>query len=171
MNVRVILIICVCKLQIELSDNQINGDELDKLCLYKDSLTILKICNNKINTLEQVNKLKDLDKLIKLDLSGNDVCDIENYRDKVFDDLKNLQCLDGKDRDLQSVESDDDDDYGGESGEFDMDDDLAIPDDVLARLDPEIREKYEKGEITQAELVDFLQEDGEYDFADQDELN
>ena len=52
-----------------------------------------------------------------------------------------------------------------------MDDDLAIPDDVLARLDPEIREKYEKGEITQAELVDFLQEDGEYDFADQDELN
>ena len=73
-----------------MSDNQINGDELDKLCLYKDSLTILKICNNKINTLEQVNKLKDLDKLIKLDLSGNDVCDIENYRDKVFDDLKNL---------------------------------------------------------------------------------
>lgn len=49
---------------------------------------------------------------------------------------------------MQSVESDDDDDYGGESGEFDMDDDLAIPDDVLARLDPEIREKYEKGEIT-----------------------
>ena len=73
-----------------MSDNQISGDELDKLLLYKDSLSILKICNNKINTLEQVKKLKDLDKLIKLDLSGNEVCEVENYREKVFDDLKNL---------------------------------------------------------------------------------
>ena len=100
--------------------------------------------------MEQLSKLKELDKLIKLDLSGNEVCDKENYRDKVFEDFENLLCLDGKDRDNQSVESDDDEeDYGAEEGEFDKDGDIAIPDDVLERLDPEIRESYNKGEITQ----------------------
>ena len=93
--------------------------------------------------MEQLKKLKELDNLIKLDLSGNEVCDLENYRDKVFEDFKNLLCLDGKDRDNQSVESDDDDDYGNESGEFDKDgEEFAIPEDVLERLDPEIKEKY-----------------------------
>ena len=48
-----------------------------------------------------------------------------------------------------SVESDDDEeDYGAEEGEFDKDGDIAIPDDVLERLDPEIREKYKNGEIS-----------------------
>lgn len=79
-----------------------------------------------------------MDKLIKLDLSGNQVCSIESYRDKIFDSLKSLQCLDGKDRDQQSVESDDDDDYGGENGESDQDGPL-IPDEMLANLDPELR--------------------------------
>jgi hypothetical protein len=112
--------------------------------------------------MEQLKKLKDLDKLIKLDLSGNEVCNIEKYRDKVFDDFENLLCLDGKDRDNQSVESDDDEDYGNESGEFDKNgDEIAIPDDVLERLDPEIREKYKNGEISQAELLDFLNDDGD----------
>ena len=122
---------------------------MDKLAIYKDSLTILKICNNKISTMEQLSKLKELDKLIKLDLSGNEVCNKENYRDQVFEDFENLLCLDGKDRDNQSVESDDDEeDYGAEEGEFDKDGDIAIPDDVLERLDPEIREKYKNGEIS-----------------------
>ena len=99
--------------------------------------------------MEQLSKLKELDKLIKLDLSGNEVCDKENYRDQVFEDFENLLCLDGKDRDNQSVESDDDEeDYGAEEGEFDKDGDIAIPDDVLERLDPEIREKYKNGEIS-----------------------
>ena len=64
--------------------------------------------------------------------------------------------LDGHNRDNESIESDDDDDYGAEEGEFDKDDEIAIPDDVLERLDPEIREKYKNGEISQAELLDFL---------------
>ena len=62
----------------------------------------------------------------------------------MFDSLTNLQCLDGKDQDNQSVESDDDedDDYG-EEGEADVDgQDFEIPDHVIEELDPEIREKY-----------------------------
>lgn len=104
------------------------------------------------------------------------MCDLEDYRDKVFDDFTNLQCLDGKDRDNQSIESDDDDEYGGESGEFDKDDDIAIPDDVLERLDPEIREKYKNGEISKHELIDFINdgdlaegdEEGELDMDDEE---
>ena len=67
--------------------------------MYKDSLTILKICNNKINTMDQINKLKDLGSLIKLDLSGNEICKIDKYREQVFESLTQLQCLDGKDKD------------------------------------------------------------------------
>ena len=85
--------------------------------IYKDSLTILKICNNKISTLEQIYKLKDMENMLKLDLSGNEVCKVADYRKKVFENLKGLQCLDGKDQDDQSVESDSDvdEDYGEEN--------------------------------------------------------
>ena len=57
--------------------------------------------------------------------------------------------MDGKDKDDQSVESDDDeeDDYG-EEGEFALNEgEMEIPKDVLDKLEPEIREKYEKGEL------------------------
>lgn len=74
-------------MQIELSDNQISGDELSKLLIYKESLTILKICGNKITTLEQIEKLKEMESLIKLDLSGNEVCNVESYREKVLKSL------------------------------------------------------------------------------------
>ena len=40
--------------------------------------------------MDQLKKLKELNNLIKLDLSGNEVCNLENYRDKVFEDFENL---------------------------------------------------------------------------------
>ena len=162
--------------QIELSDNQISGDELDKLEKYASSLTILKVCGNKISTIEQISKLKSLTALEKLDLSGNEVCKVESYRSKVFETLPTLKVLDGKDKDDQSIESDEEDEYG-EEGEFALNEDVQIPDDVLEKLDPEIREKYEKGEINQEELLDFLnnadgfgdlEEEGEFDLDDEE---
>lgn len=82
--------------------------------------------------------------------------------------------LDGKDKDDQSVESDDDeeDDYG-EEGEFALnEDELEIPQDVLDKLDPETREKYEKGEINQEELLDFLNKaDGFDDLGEEGEFD
>jgi len=46
---------------------------------------------------------------------------------------------------------------------------------VLERLDPEIREKYKNGEISQAELLDFLNDDagdlgeeGEFEMAEEE---
>ena len=111
--------------------------------------------------------------LIKLDLSGNEVCKVEDYRTKVFESLSQLQCLDGKDQDNQSVESDSDD--GDEYGEENEAEQVEIPQHIIERLDPEVREKYEKGEISQAELFEFLNngddgadEEGEFEFDEEE---
>ena len=146
--------------------------------IYKDSLTILKICNNKITTLDQVKKLSEISNLIKLDLSGNEVCKIDDYRKKVFDSISTLQCLDGKDQDNQSIESDDDEDEYGEEGEQDLDGvEFEIPEHVIEQLDPEIREKYKSGELSKDELLEFINnaeeldglgEEGEFDLDDEE---
>lgn len=111
--------------------------------------------------------------MLKLDLSGNEVCKVADYRKKVFENLKGLQCLDGKDQDDQSVESDSDvdEDYG-EENEAEQ---IEIPQHIIDKLDPEIREKYEKGEITQQELFDFINdaddlagEEGEFELDEEE---
>jgi acidic leucine-rich nuclear phosphoprotein 32 family protein A/C/D len=62
--------------------------------------------------------LSDLDLLVRLDLTGNDITKVENYRDEVFKALPKLQVLDGFDRDGQQIESDDDDDEDDLEGEY-----------------------------------------------------
>merc|ERR1712072_1098596 len=72
-------------IKLELSDNQIPGSELAKLVeLYADDLTVLKVCNNKIEKFEEVKILAGLKSLLKLDLTGNKVYDEEGYTKKVF---------------------------------------------------------------------------------------
>ena len=123
-------------------------------------------------------KLSEVSNLIKLDLSGNEVCKIDDYRKKVFDSISTLQCLDGKDQDNQSIDSDDDEDEYGEEGEHDLDgDEFEIPEHVIEQLDPEIREKYKNGELSKEELLEFINnaeeldgmgEEGEFDLDDEE---
>ena len=68
---------------------------------------------------------------------------VEGYREKVFEAFPALEALDGKDKDGQSLMLDDDD-YG-EEGEFDIE-------EKLAKLDPELREKYKNGEMDEEEM-------------------
>ena len=57
-----------------------------------------------------------------LDLSGNPICELNNYSDKVFKILPNLEILDGQDQEGNEVVTDDEeineehdlDDYGDE---------------------------------------------------------
>lgn len=107
---------------------------------------------------------------MKLDISDNEICKMENYREKVFKVLPNLIALDGQDQDGKSVYSEEDDDM--EDGEFDMD---GFDEDVLEKLDPETRKKVENGEYGIDELKglglipdeeygdedDFVAEEGE----------
>ena len=57
-----------------------------------------------------------------LDIDENPIAKVEDYRTKVYAALPNLNVLDGKNKDGESVYSEED--YG-EEGEFDMDDDLT----------------------------------------------
>jgi hypothetical protein len=77
--------------------------------------------------------------MIHLDLSENEVCNIDNYRESIYEALPNVQVLDGKDRDGTSyISHDNDDDEYGEEGEFDIDDDMQLQ-EIINKLDPETR--------------------------------
>lgn len=61
-----------------------------------------------------------------MDLEGNEVCKLSDYKSKVFAMLPNLQSLDGYNRIGEEVASESEDDYGayGEEGEDDLDEEF-----------------------------------------------
>lgn len=59
--------------------------------------------------------------MLHLDIDENPIAKIDDYRNKVYETLPNLSVLDGKNKDGESVYSEED--YG-EEGEFDMDNDF-----------------------------------------------
>jgi Leucine-rich repeat (LRR) protein len=123
---------------------------------YSDSLRTLKIGNNKLKSIEKIiafiGKMKQL---TKLDLAGNEVCNIEDYREKVMaamqkntSDPEERIILDGHDEDNISVSDDsEDEDEMDEEGEMEMMDHELIKD-----MDPETRRKFEAGELSIEEL-------------------
>lgn len=156
---------------------------------YKDSLRTLKIGNNKLKSLEKVlafvSKMKQL---TKLDLAGNDVCEQEDYREKVVaamqkntTDPEERIILDGHDEDNISVSDDsEDDEEGDEEGEIEM-----MDHELIKNMDPETRRRFENGELSLEELEkmgiatfdegeDYGEEgenEQEYDAEDDDDSN
>ena len=59
------------------------------------SLMELYIGNNRLVQLKEVQQLKELPKLIILDLSGNPLCEADDYRSYTVYQLRNLKVLDG----------------------------------------------------------------------------
>ena len=114
--------------------------------MFKATLEVLKLSNNKISSIDHVKLLAGLDKMIHLDLSNNEVCQLDGYRDKVYEALPNLQILDGKTRDGESYLSLDGEEDYGEEGEFDTENDLRMQ-EIIEKLDPETRKRFEDGEI------------------------
>lgn len=114
--------------------------------MFKSTLEILKLSNNRISTVDQVKALTSLEKIIHLDLSDNEVCNVDGYRDKIYEALPNLQILDGKTRDGESMMSFEGDEDYGEEGEFDAENDLRMQ-EIIDKLDPETRKRFEDGEI------------------------
>ena len=88
---------------------------------------------------------------MRLDLTGNAVQQVENYRDTLFKTLPKLEVLDRTDKNDEDVLSDDDDeDIYGEEGEFELDDDED--DKILAQLDDDTRKRLQEGKMTEEEL-------------------
>jgi hypothetical protein len=79
--------------------------------------------------------LSALTNLTQLDISENEVCRTDNFRDQVFAALPNLQILDGKDRDGESFYSDDDLDEEGEIEDEELQ-------NFLSKLDPETKRRF-----------------------------
>ena len=63
---------------------------MSKLSVFKEHILVLKLSNNKISTIEQIKGLAPLDNLVQLDISENEVCSVENYKEKVYEILPNL---------------------------------------------------------------------------------
>jgi len=99
--------------RLELSDNRIsNGLGALKDCPL---LSHLNLSNDKIKDLEAIEPLKSFDQLTHLDLFNNDICNLDDYRTKVFKLLPNLKYLDDTDADDNDEEESDED--AGEEGD------------------------------------------------------
>lgn len=113
--------------RLELSDNRLSGG-LQHIngC---PNLVSLNLSGNRIKDLEEIRPLANLPKLEVLDLFNNDITQVENYRDRMFEILgKSLKYLDGFDKDEVEAPSDDEendeengnaseDDYEGEESD------------------------------------------------------
>ena len=75
---------------------------------------------------------------MKLDMDSNTICGIDGYRTKVLEYLPQIQVLDGKDLDGNSIYTEDEEEEAeyGEEGEIDIDDQYNK---ILHMLTPEQR--------------------------------
>lgn len=79
--------------KLELSDNRISSGLTHLLCSPK--LTILNLSGNKIKEFDELKSLASLENLEILDLFNNEVTQVENYREKMFQLMPSLKYLDG----------------------------------------------------------------------------
>lgn len=103
--------------KLELSDNRISGGL--NLLDSSPKLTHLNLSGNKIKDLDTLQPLKEFKNLKSLDLFNNEVTNMDNYREKVFNLIPSLRYLDGYDADDCEVDSEGEDDEvnGNEDGE------------------------------------------------------
>jgi len=173
--------------KLELSDNRIsNGLGALKDCPL---LSHLNLSNNKIKDLEAIEPLKSFDHLTHLDLFNNDICNMDDYRTKVFKLLPNLKYLDDADADdndeaeeesdVEDVDEGEDGDAGANGAEEEDDDDDDDDEDGEEESDDGSEDDDEDdGEMTLSDLYkknldddedgeDFV-EDGEEEDDDDD---
>lgn len=91
--------------KLELSDNRLTGGL--NLLHGSPKLQHLNISGNRIKDLDVLEPLKEFHDLVNLDLYNCEVTKSDDYRQKVFDLLPNLNSLDGYDRNEKEVEDND----------------------------------------------------------------
>lgn len=111
--------------KLELNDNNFGGSELKHLAKYAGSLQKLKLAHNKITIFDDLDILANFKNLKSLELQGNPVSKLSDFKVRIFRLIPSLEVLDRKNRVGEAVFSDsDEDDYGeqhlGEGGEDEM---------------------------------------------------
>jgi len=111
---------------------------------------------------------------MNLDLEGNEICKIEGYTAKMWEQFPTLSILDGKNKEgeeIMSQESDEDEEYGGEDGEDEEDfDQQEYIDKISKQLTEEQKKELESQGISvqqylegQGEDFEEMEEEGEED--------
>ena len=108
--------------KIDLSDNHLKDIDLKELSKFK-KLTELRMANNNIKEWEEIKILQNLP-LNFIDFSDNPISKMEKYRDKFYENFKNLKILDFCDKEGKEWDEDDE-----EEEEPDDDDNEFIDDD------------------------------------------
>ena len=161
--------------RIELSGNALPASALKELLRYKQLHTI-KFDDNLVGDYAELEPLKG-SLFGNLSFAGNPIASKEDYREKMFELFPELQMLDGRNEEGESVASDDEIDsdlYGDEeAGEEEIDEetlkklreqgfDLAEDDDEDGEAD--YGDDFEEGEDNI-----YGDEDGEDDYDDEDD--
>lgn len=120
---------------------------------YAASLETLKLGNNKISTLKEVEELACLKNLKNLDLENNDVTKVDGYKAKVWELFKDgsLEILDNHNKEGEEAFSEDVDDYGSS---LENDGQNFVEDDIYGD------EGFEGGEDDMDDLEDEDGDDG-----------
>ncbi|XP_012945654.1 acidic leucine-rich nuclear phosphoprotein 32 family member B isoform X2 [Aplysia californica] len=153
--------------KLELSDNKIAGG-LDYLTGCPN-ITHLSLSGNKIKDFDVLDPLKDLHFLKSLDLFNCEVTNVPEYREKVFDKLKQLVFLDGFDREekeQEDVDGEEDDDEDDDENDVDDEDD---DDDDEDEDDEEDEEDYDPDDVDDEDADEKVVEGDDDDDDDDDE--
>ncbi|OMJ90602.1 hypothetical protein SteCoe_7000 [Stentor coeruleus] len=111
-------------IKLDLNENSIKTG-LENLSGLKD-LMQLSFTKNKLDSIESFRPLSTLTSLVYLDIDGCPVTQIEDYRNKIFAIIPNLQVIDTIDRSGKEVSIFDEDE---EDNEFGDDDDEDLDDE------------------------------------------
>ena len=90
--------------QLELCDNNLTGEDLEKLVQLCPKLYKIKLDNNKIESLDLLKKLKGLS-LEKISIKGNPFINNNNYKNEIFNFFPKLISIDGKNIKGEEIES------------------------------------------------------------------
>lgn len=146
---------------LDLSDNNLKGDELRHIATKFPNLHVLLLGGNQVKALAELEHLKGVKQLQSLDLFNNPVTNVDKYRETTFKNLPLLESLDYKDAEGNDVEFDDGDDEGLEGEE----EDDFIEDDEDDEAGPRPAKKPRgpaNGELADAD--DDEDDDGEEEF-------
>ena len=139
-------------LKIDLSDNHLKDADLKELLKYK-KLTELRMANNLIGNWSLIQELEKLP-LNFIDFSDCPISKMDKYREKFYENFKNLKILDFCDK--EGKEWDEDDEEEEEPDE----DDKEFIDDEGKNLDNEENEENDEGNNNNEEGEQY-EDDGE----------
>ena len=111
-------------IKLDLSDNHIKDTDLSELLKYKKLQELRMANNNGISNFSEIKKLESLP-LTFIDFSDCPVSKMEGYREKFYENFKNLKILDLCDKEGKEWDEDDE-----EEEEPDEDDNGFIDDDL-----------------------------------------